>query len=150
VEQVRCRLYGDRDKVEKLHVYNAPRHWVIPRMDWSFPRWLSKVLSFRPLYTVIRWFIYWTLEVRVLAFKYNRTLLKVVVEWPARKHLKNQVKDEALRKKLTPDFTIGCKRIIFFRICTILPYKKQIVNYMMCKIGLLGFTENGLCFAVLW
>jgi len=135
------------DKVEKLHVIQRTPHWVIPRMDWSFPRWLSKVLSFRPLYTVIRWFIYWTLEVRVLAFKYNRTLLKVVVEWPARKHLKNQVKDEALRKKLTPDFTIGCKRIILSNMYYPALQKTNCELHDV-QDRLLGFTENGLCFAV--
>jgi cation diffusion facilitator CzcD-associated flavoprotein CzcO len=134
------------DKVATLHVIQRTPHWVIARMDWAFPRWLSNVFAFLPLYTVIRWFIYWTLEMRVLAFKYSRTLLKVLAEWPARKHLKNQVGDEALRKKLTPDFTIGCKRIILSNIYY------PALQRANCELHdqhdtFIGFTENGLSFA---
>jgi cation diffusion facilitator CzcD-associated flavoprotein CzcO len=135
------------DKVTTLHVIQRTPHWVIPRMDWAFPSWLSEVLAFRPLYTVIRWFIYWALEVRVLAFKYSLTLLKVVVEWPARKHLKNQVEDDDLRKKLTPDFTIGCKRIIVSNMYYP-ALQKANCELHDAQDSLLGFTESGLSFAI--
>lgn len=134
------------DKIEKLHVVQRTPHWILPRMDWAFSPWLSKVLAFGPLYKAIRWFIYWSLEVRVVAFKYNHTILKIVGEWPAKKHLKKQVKNDAMRKKLTPDFTIGCKRIIVSN--TYYPALQQ----PNCELHdeqdtLLGFTENGLSFA---
>ena len=39
--------------------------------------------------------------------------LMVVIEKLARWHLANQVKDPVLREKLTPNYTIGCKRVLF-------------------------------------
>jgi cation diffusion facilitator CzcD-associated flavoprotein CzcO len=39
-------------------------------------------------------------------------MLKLIGEKPALKHLEKQVPDRVLRQKLTPDYTIGCKRII--------------------------------------
>jgi cation diffusion facilitator CzcD-associated flavoprotein CzcO len=134
------------DKVKKLHVIQRTPHWVLPRLDWAFPPWLSNILALRPIYTLIRWFIYWSLEARVLAFKYNHTLLKMVGEWPAKKHLKKQVHDDSLRNKLTPDFTIGCKRIIISN--TYYPaLQKSNCELHDQQDTLLGFTEKGLSFA---
>jgi cation diffusion facilitator CzcD-associated flavoprotein CzcO len=134
------------DKVKKLHVIQRTPHWVLPRMDWSFSERLSKFLAIRPIYTAIRWFIYWALEVRVLAFKYNHTVLKIVGEWPAKKHLKKQIHSDGLREKLTPDFTIGCKRIIISN--TYYPaLQKDNCELHDKQDPLLGFTEKGLSFA---
>lgn len=133
------------DDVKELHVVQRTPHWVLPRMDWAFSPWLSKVLAFRPLYACIRWFIYWALEVRVLAFKYNHTLLKLVGEWPAKKHIRKQVNDPSLRAKLTPDFTIGCKRIIVSN--TYYPaLQKPNCELHDQQDKLLSFTETGLLF----
>src|SRR5512146_2222287 len=33
-------------------------------------------------------------------------------QWVARRHLARQVPDPALRAKLTPNFTMGCKRVL--------------------------------------
>ncbi len=100
------------EKVKKLHVVQRTPHWLLSRLDWAFPSWLAKILAFKPLYTLIRWCIYWSLELRVIAFKYSPFLLKMLGYYPAMRHLKKQVDDPELRQKLTPDFTIGCKRII--------------------------------------
>lgn len=133
------------DKVDTLHVVQRTPHWLLPRMDWSFPAWLRKTLAFKPLYTAIRWFIYWALEIRVVAFKYNRTILKIVGQWPALRHLKKQVADADLRKKLIPDFTIGCKRIV------VSSSYYPALQKSNCELHdnqdkLLGFFETGLIF----
>ncbi|MCB1155150.1 NAD(P)/FAD-dependent oxidoreductase, partial [bacterium] len=47
-----------------------------------------------------------------IAFKYSKTLMNAFARTRALWLLKRQVKDPALRAKLTPDYTIGCKRII--------------------------------------
>lgn len=54
---------------------------------------------------------YLSKEGLVLGFAKAPIIMKAV-ELVARKHLKDQVPDPALRAQLTPDFTIGCKRIL--------------------------------------
>lgn len=100
------------DKVGELHVFQRSPHWVLPRPDRKFSPFERKLLAIKPLYKALRWAIYWALESRVIGFKYSKTMLNLVAQREALKHLERQVPDPVLRKKLTPDFTIGCKRII--------------------------------------
>ena len=50
-------------------------------------------------------------EALVLGFVKNPRLMKVV-ERLARKHMELQIDDPELLEKVTPDYTIGCKRIL--------------------------------------
>lgn len=100
------------DKVASLHVFQRSPHWVLPRPDRRFSGFERWLLGFKSLHKLLRWGIYWGLETRVIGFKYSKTMLNLVAERVARKHLATQVPDPVLRQKLTPDFTIGCKRII--------------------------------------
>lgn len=100
------------DKVGELHVFQRTPHWVMPRPDRKFAPWFRRLLGVKPFYQTLRKLIYWALEWRVLAFKYSKTLMKLIAEREARAHLRKQVPDPELRAKLTPDYMIGCKRII--------------------------------------
>jgi cation diffusion facilitator CzcD-associated flavoprotein CzcO len=55
--------------------------------------------------------IYWLLEARGLGFAVDPRL-QAPLQKMARHHLERQVADPALRAQLTPDYTIGCKRIL--------------------------------------
>lgn len=97
--------------VEHLHVFQRTPHWVLPRADrvfGPFQRWL---LRFKPAYKMLRWMIYWQFETRVIAFKYSKPAIRLV-QRHALRFLERQVPDPETRRKLTPDFTIGCKRVI--------------------------------------
>jgi cation diffusion facilitator CzcD-associated flavoprotein CzcO len=59
----------------------------------------------------VRGGIYAGREALVLGFVKNPRLMKVV-ERLARKHMEHQIDDPALLAKVTPDYTIGCKRIL--------------------------------------
>jgi cation diffusion facilitator CzcD-associated flavoprotein CzcO len=98
-------------QVEHLHVFQRTPHWVLPRADRTFGRFQRWLLGLKPAYTLLRWMIYWQCESRVIAFKYS-TLAIRIVQLQALRFLKRQVPDAQLRRKLTPDYTIGCKRII--------------------------------------
>jgi cation diffusion facilitator CzcD-associated flavoprotein CzcO len=100
------------DKVAALHVFQRSPHWVMPRPDRQFSSVERYLLGFSPFYKALRWGIYWGLETRVVGFKYSQTALKLFAQRQAEKHLEKQVRDPVLRKKLTPDFTLGCKRVI--------------------------------------
>jgi cation diffusion facilitator CzcD-associated flavoprotein CzcO len=98
-------------EVSELHVFQRTAHWVLPRPDHRFSRFERWLLT-RPLaWRLLRALIYLKLETRFVGFKYSKTGL-AMVQWMARRHLARQVRDTDLRRKLTPDFTLGCKRIL--------------------------------------
>lgn len=99
-------------EVEHLHVLQRTPHWVMPRDDYRFKPWQRKLLSQSWAYYVLRFLIYWWYEFRVVGFKYSDAALKVLAKDKALKHIKKQIQDPELRRKVTPDFTIGCKRVI--------------------------------------
>jgi len=98
--------------VAHLHVFQRTPHWVLPRPDYVFKTWQRALLKNKAVYAVLRILIYWILEFRVIGFKYSKTALDVLATRQAKKNLERQIKDPVLRAKVTPDFTIGCKRVI--------------------------------------
>ncbi|MBD5654199.1 MAG: NAD(P)/FAD-dependent oxidoreductase, partial [Candidatus Eremiobacteraeota bacterium] len=55
--------------------------------------------------------IYWLLELRALGFVLNSKLLRLE-ERVSLRHLASQVPEPELRAKLTPDYRLGCKRVL--------------------------------------
>ncbi len=86
--------------------------YVIPRGDRAYRGW--ERWAFRNLPLVRRlyraWF-YWANEARFGAFRKGSVLGRIVT-WLSLRHLRSVVSDPVLRAKLTPDYPIGCKRIL--------------------------------------
>ena len=97
--------------VGHLHVFQRTPHWVLPRADHRFGRFQRWLLGLKPAYKLLRWGIYWQFETRVFGFKYSKPAVHRV-QRRALRLLKLQVPDAELRRKLTPDYTMGCKRVI--------------------------------------
>ncbi|MCU0121008.1 NAD(P)/FAD-dependent oxidoreductase [Pseudomonas sp. B2M1-30] len=97
--------------VEHLHVFQRTPHWVLPRADRTFGGFQRWLLGLKPAYKLLRWLLYWQFETRVIAFKYSRPAVHLV-QRQALRFLKRQVPDPQMQRKLTPDFTIGCKRVL--------------------------------------
>ncbi|MCZ7417709.1 MULTISPECIES: hypothetical protein [unclassified Streptomyces] len=55
--------------------------------------------------------LYSLLEVRAVGFNNNTRLLKAA-ELIARRHIRKQIRDPGLRRRVTPDYTMGCKRAL--------------------------------------
>lgn len=99
-------------EVAELHVFQRTPHWVLPRPDHVFSP-LERALLSKPIaYKALRAAIYASLELRVVGMKYSQVALRVLAQRQALAHLREQVPDAVLRAQLTPDFTIGCKRVI--------------------------------------
>jgi len=99
-------------EVKTLHVFQRTPHWVLPRPDRVFSKFERALLGNKLIYKALRTAIYWGLESRVIGFKYSKKMLNVVAQQAALKHIAKQISDPAIRKAVTPDYTIGCKRII--------------------------------------
>lgn len=96
----------------QLDVYQRTPNWLIPRPDRAYTG-LEKTL-FKALPATRRLHrnaIYWGHEARVMGMVLNPALMKVFQK-VAELHIRRQVKDPVLREQVTPDYTIGCKRIL--------------------------------------
>ncbi len=99
-------------EVESMNVFQRTPHWVMPRPDRILGERERKFIHAMPLITdIYREMMYWQLEARMLAFKGNRTIIKIFQN-KAKKFLKRNIPDPELRNKLTPDFMLGCKRVL--------------------------------------
>ncbi|MBV9207614.1 MAG: NAD(P)/FAD-dependent oxidoreductase [Actinobacteria bacterium] len=95
-----------------LSVFQRTPPWIQPRPDVAIPPGMRAAFAAVPLTArALRDAIYLVLEARALGFAVSPKLM-APLERMARKYLENQVADPALRAKLTPDYTIGCKRIL--------------------------------------
>ncbi|MGQ0530605.1 MAG: flavin-containing monooxygenase [Panacagrimonas sp.] len=96
----------------RVDLYQRTPPWIVPKPDRAISA-IERALfkRFPLLQNLYRKAIYWMLEARVLGFTVDPRLMKLF-ESVARLHIKRQIKDPALRAKLTPDYTIGCKRIL--------------------------------------
>ncbi|HSL09580.1 MAG TPA: NAD(P)/FAD-dependent oxidoreductase [Pseudonocardiaceae bacterium] len=99
-------------EVASLTVFQRTPPWIIPRSDRDNRRFEQTLYRAVPgLQRLVRAGIYCGREFSVLGLAVNPRLL-TLLEWVARAHLRRQVADPALRARLTPDYTIGCKRIL--------------------------------------
>src|SRR5688572_6379450 len=98
--------------VGKLSLFQRSNNWVVPRGDRAYTerekKWFRRSKWLRLLH---RGLIYFLLENNFFAFRPG-TFMARVMERRAKAQLTAQVPDPVLREKLTPDYPIGCKRIL--------------------------------------
>lgn len=94
-----------------LTVFQRTPPWIMHKPDGPFGRLARALLRLPALRRLYRWKIYWQLESRVIGFAYAPWIMRVV-ERIAKAHIRRQIADPALRRLVTPDFRIGCKRIL--------------------------------------
>ena len=98
--------------VSRLDYYQRTPSWILPHPDRAvtpFELWLFRWLPFTK--HLLRAGIYCVHESRVSGFTQNAGLLPLAARL-ARRHMRRQVNDPELRRKLTPDYALGCKRIL--------------------------------------
>ncbi|MGR4850749.1 flavin-containing monooxygenase [Streptomyces sp. LARHCF252] len=99
-------------EVSRLTLFQRTAPWVMPRVDRNISdteRWLHRQLPFT---AHLRRGLLWGIrELQVQAFTKHPGQLGLVEEM-ARRNMARSIKDPALRAKLTPDYRIGCKRIL--------------------------------------
>jgi cation diffusion facilitator CzcD-associated flavoprotein CzcO len=98
--------------VESIAVYQRTPAWVVPRTDHPVEPLMRLLYRVVPgLQKGIRAALYLLREFLVIGLAKRRRFLEPVARL-ARTHLHRQVRDPRLRAALTPDYTIGCKRIL--------------------------------------
>lgn len=99
--------------VEKLTIFQRSANWIIPRPDEEItPKQHARYRALPFIPKLIRLMIYAINESRWGAFKKAGGWASRRLEKMARDHLNAQVADPKLREILTPDYPIGCKRVL--------------------------------------
>ncbi|MEU7863095.1 NAD(P)/FAD-dependent oxidoreductase [Nonomuraea sp. NPDC049141] len=99
------------DRVARLTVFQRTPPWIHPKPDVAFSPRTRRFMKLPGAARTVRTALYWLLETRALGFTVDPRLMKAH-EKVALKHLENQIPDPELRRRLTPDYTIGCKRTL--------------------------------------
>jgi cation diffusion facilitator CzcD-associated flavoprotein CzcO len=99
-------------RVAKLHLFQRTPPWVIPHTDHPVADAIRQLYRRIPLMQKLsRGTVYALRESVAIGITRDRRWLKGM-ELNARLHLRRQVPDPELRRQLTPDYEIFCKRII--------------------------------------
>ncbi len=99
-------------KVSHLTLFQRTPPWVVPKGDRAmstFERGLFRTIPFAQ--QAYRWVIYALNEVRAIGFtRQPERMLRGETE--GRAHIARQIADPELREKVTPNYRIGCKRVL--------------------------------------
>jgi cation diffusion facilitator CzcD-associated flavoprotein CzcO len=98
--------------VGKLYVFQRSAAYVLPKSDKFYVRWQIRLFKHVPgALRLNRILIYMQHEQRAFAFVTWRAVLRIKRRAFFR-HLRRGVKKIDLRERLTPDYRMGCKRIL--------------------------------------
>jgi cation diffusion facilitator CzcD-associated flavoprotein CzcO len=97
----------------RLFVFQRTGNWFLPRKNRPYPGWLRWIFKRVPAVEAFRRrFIYYYGETLTLAIRHPSTWGRI--GWArSAAFMRWQLRDRALRRKVWPDYTWGCKRILF-------------------------------------
>lgn len=101
------------DSAAEVTVFQRTPAWILPRPDRPYSEEEKGKWSDTPLlHRAYRSRLYWILESRAVGFVLQPKLLGWLSRF-AKQYLERRVQDEKLREKLTPNYVMGCKRVLF-------------------------------------
>src|SRR5947209_13240746 len=101
------------DTVQRLTVFQRTGNWFLPRTNRRYPRLVKALIQHVPgVQEFRRWFIFQYAEALTLAIRHPRTFGRVL-HLRSALFMRSQLRDRELRRKVWPDYTFGCKRVLF-------------------------------------
>lgn len=97
---------------KQLLVFQRTAPWVMPKPDFLLGDSAKRLIEKYPVIQK-RWRGAVAGSLNVINFGLRHPSLLEPVSYLSRKLLKRQVKDQTLLRAVTPNFTIGCKRLLF-------------------------------------
>ncbi|HVV13911.1 NAD(P)/FAD-dependent oxidoreductase [Amycolatopsis sp.] len=98
--------------VERLTLFQRTPPWVMPKPDHAMPEWSRNLFDKVPgVQRAYRSLLYWTLEARAVGFNGHPSVMKIG-QLLAKSNIDRSISDPELRAKLTPDYVMGCKRVL--------------------------------------
>jgi cation diffusion facilitator CzcD-associated flavoprotein CzcO len=97
--------------VSTLYLFQRTAAWVVKRGDFAIsPKARERYRRHPWLQQWARFSIY--VQRELLAFGFRHPMVMRVVQMQAARHMRASIKDPELRRKLTPHYTMGCKRVL--------------------------------------
>jgi cation diffusion facilitator CzcD-associated flavoprotein CzcO len=96
--------------VKKLVAFQRTPQWILPKPDLKVAALVRSVFHLPFTLKLFRKTLYLGMEAFGLGFRKPAILkrLQGLATW----HINKHIKDEVLKKKITPDYTMGCKRVL--------------------------------------
>ena len=96
----------------QVDVYQRTPPWVLPKIDFAFGAAAKRLFKTVPLtQKALRGAIYAIHESVAVGNTIEPRLHAPLEAW-AKSHIRRQIRDRELRRAVTPDYRIGCKRIL--------------------------------------
>jgi cation diffusion facilitator CzcD-associated flavoprotein CzcO len=96
----------------KLYLFQRTPPWIVPRLDFAISeKWKRRFRRVPLTRWAFRQYIFWRQEFRVLGFLGNESIRKKA-EVIALRHLARRIRDPKVRAALTPNYQLGCKRVL--------------------------------------
>ncbi|MBJ7329708.1 MAG: NAD(P)/FAD-dependent oxidoreductase [Solirubrobacteraceae bacterium] len=101
------------EQAAHVDVFQRTPAWMLPRRNRAYARWAHRAIQRTPGLQEIRRASLWlTMETFIFALRGAKPVKLAFQAW-SRAFLLAKVRDRRLRRKLTPDYPFGCKRILF-------------------------------------
>jgi cation diffusion facilitator CzcD-associated flavoprotein CzcO len=99
--------------VARLTVFQRTANWMLPRENRVYPRWLRAVIArLPPIQALRRRYLFNYCELLTYTIRHPKTMGRIMGS-RSRAFMESQVPDAELRAKVIPDYTFGCKRVLF-------------------------------------
>jgi cation diffusion facilitator CzcD-associated flavoprotein CzcO len=100
-------------EVGHLTVFQRSGNWFMPRKNRAYPRLLRQIFMRVPgVQAARRRFLFQYMEAVTLAIRHPRTVGRLAGARSAQ-FMRWQLRDPDVREKAWPDYTFGCKRVLF-------------------------------------
>ncbi len=124
-----------------LTLFQRTPAWVVAKNDRPMRGWEKSLLRHvPPTRWLFRFLLYWRQEVLGVGFTVSPKLMKLG-RHQALRHIAAGVTDPELRRRLTPDYQIGCKRVLLSD--DFYPALDR-ANVVVNTDGIDHFTEDGI------
>lgn len=99
-------------EVQRLHLFQRTPPWVLPKLDRPITEREKRMFErIPPVERLYRTMLYWLMEARGVGFVKEPRVLRFLERF-AHQHIRAKIADPELRRIVTPDYRMGCKRIL--------------------------------------
>ena len=98
--------------VKSVTVFQRTAVWTSPRLDFTYPSFVQALFNAFPLLMKLhRWYIFIRQEIGFFAIFGKGSRMSERVRGQVTHYMKSMIEKPELKKKLIPNFDMGCKRI---------------------------------------
>ena len=99
-----------RKTAHQVVIYQRTPQWILPKTDSRLGDWAQQLMESPALSSLTRKALHSGLEAFGVGFRHPKLLEQI--QKVALAHLHATIRDPELRQKLTPDYVLGCKRVL--------------------------------------